>query len=153
MRPVNKNKKGVALIWAITAFVIVLLVVTGILMMAQVYHKRENTSILKTRADYYARSGINILSSQITSGDIDPAADIMDNSGSPVSYVVEPVSYVVEIQDGTEKIDVSVKCSMPKASYQMTMEASYSIANVSKTVYGRMEKTAGVWKFMGFYVN
>jgi hypothetical protein len=146
MRPVNKNKKGVALIWAITAFVIVLLVVTGILMMAQVYHKRENTSILKTRADYYARSGINILSSQITSGDIDPAADIMTNSGSPVSYVVE-------IQDGTEKIDVSVKCSMPKASYQMTMEASYSIANVSKTVYGRMEKTAGVWKFMGFYVN
>jgi hypothetical protein len=115
-------------------------------MMAQVYHKRENTSILKTRADYYARSGINILSSQITSGDIDPAADIMTNSGSPVSYVVE-------IQDGTEKIDVSVKCSMPKASYQMTMEASYSIANVSKTVYGRMEKTAGVWKFMGFYVN
>lgn len=140
----EKNKKGVAIIWALVAMLVIVLVVTGILMMAQVFNKRENTAVLETQADYYARSGINIISSQITSGEL----DTMLNDGSSTD-----INLVVEITDGSEKIPVSIKIDRHLASYQLNIQATYTKGNIEANVYGRMVKKADTWVFDGFYVK
>lgn len=140
----EKNKKGVAIIWALVAMLVIVLVVTGILMMAQVFNKRENTAVIKTQADYYARSGINIISSQITSGELDS----MLNDGSS-TYI----NLVVEITDDSEKIPVSIKIDRHLASYQLNIQATYTKGNIEANVYGRMVKKADKWDFDGFYVK
>ena len=140
----EKNKKGVAIIWALVAMLVIVLVVTGILMMAQVFNKRENTAVLETQADYYARSGINIISSQITSGEL----DTMLNYGSSTD-----INLVVEITDDSEKIPVSIKIDRHLASYQLNIQATYTKGNIEANVYGRMVKKADKWDFDGFYVK
>ncbi len=140
----EKNKKGVAIIWALVAMLVIVLVVTGILMMAQVFNKRENTAVLETQADYYARSGINIISSQITSGEL----DTMLNDGSSTD-----INLVVEITDDSEKIPVSIKIDRHLASYQLNIQATYTKGNIEANVYGRMVKKADKWDFDGFYVK
>lgn len=140
----EKNKKGVAIIWALVAMLVIVLVVTGILMMAQVFNKRENTAVIKTQADYYARSGINIISSQITSGELDS----MLNDGSSTD-----INLVVEITDDSEKIPVSIKIDRHLASYQLNIQATYTKGNIEANVYGRMVKKADKWDFDGFYVK
>lgn len=140
----EKNKKGVAIIWALVAMLVIVLVVTGILMMAQVFNKRENTAVLETQADYYARSGINIISSQITSGEL----DTMLNDGSSTD-----INLVIEITDESEKIPVSIKIERKLASYQLNIQATYTKGNIEATVYGRMVKKADTWVFDGFYVK
>lgn len=140
----EKNKKGVAIIWALVAMLVIVLVVTGILMMAQVFNKRENTAVIKTQADYYARSGINIISSQITSGELDS----MLNDGSSTD-----INLVVEITDGSEKIPVSIKIERKLASYQLNIQATYTKGNIEANVYGRMVKKSDKWDFDGFYVK
>lgn len=140
----EKNKKGVAIIWALVAMLVIVLVVTGILMMAQVFNKRENTAVLETQADYYARSGINIISSQITSGEL----DTMLNDGSSTD-----INLVVEITDDSEKIPVSIKIERKLASYQLNIQATYTKGNIEANVYGRMVKKADKWDFDGFYVK
>lgn len=144
----SKNPKGVSLVWAMVVMIVVLLIVTGILMMAQVFNKRENTTILETKADYYARSGINIMSSQIKSGAISEQTDLPQggDAGSEKSYVVE-------ITDNGDVIPVTVIIKRDKASYQLNLEATYTRANVTKTVCGRMSKSAGEWQFDGYYVE
>jgi type II secretory pathway component PulK len=142
-----KNKSGVALIWAIIVMMVSILIVTGILMMAQVYHKRENTAILETQADYYARSGINIVSSQLTSGAFDDEL----SSTSTMEF-----KYVVEITDGEDKIPVNIIIHRNVASYQLNIESTYtnpSNTNITKTVFGRMLKQDGSWVFQGYYVE
>ncbi len=140
----EKNKKGVAIIWALVAMLVIVLVVTGILMMAQVFNKRENTAVLETQADYYARSGINIISSQITSGEL----DTMLNDGSSAD-----IDLVVEITDESEKIPVSIKIERNLASYQLNIQSTYTKGNIEANVYGRMIKKADKWVFDGFYVK
>ena len=142
----EKNKKGVAIIWALVAMLVIVLVVTGILMMAQVFHNRENTAVIKTQADYYARSGINIISSQITSGELDS----MLNDGSSTD-----INLVVEITDGSEKIPVSIKIERKLASYQLDIQSTYTKGNIEAIVYGRMVKSEDTskWVFDGFYVK
>lgn len=140
----EKNKKGVAIIWALVAMLVIVLVVTGILMMAQVFNKRENTAVLETQADYYARSGINIISSQITSGEL----DTMLNDGSSTD-----INLVVEITDDSEKIPVSIKIDRHLASYQLNIQATYTKGNIEANVYGRIVKKADKWDFDGFYVK
>lgn len=142
----EKNKKGVAIIWALVAMLVIVLVVTGILMMAQVFNKRENTAVIKTQADYYARSGINIISSQITSGEL----DTMLNDGSSTD-----INLVIEITDESEKIPVSIKIDRTRAYYQLDIQSTYTKGNIEATVYGRMVKNEDTskWKFDGFYVK
>lgn len=159
----EKNKKGVAIIWALVAMLVIVLVVTGILMMAQVFNKRENTAVIKTQADYYARSGINIISSQITSGELDEI--LSKKSDEDGNYNVDqtnstfktsnPINLVVEITDGSEKIPVSIKIERNLASYQLNIQATYTKGNIEANVYGRMVKKAdtGKWVFDGFYVK
>lgn len=142
----EKNKKGVAIIWALVAMLVIVLVVTGILMMAQVFNKRENTAVIKIQADYYARSGINIISSQITSGEL----DTMLNDGSSTD-----INLVIEITDESEKIPVSIKIERKLASYQLNIQATYTKGNIEANVYGRMIKSSETnkWVFDGFYVK
>lgn len=142
----EKNKKGVAIIWALVAMLVIVLVVTGILMMAQVFNKRENTAVIKTQADYYARSGINIISSQITSGEL----DTMLNDGSSTD-----INLVIEITDESEKIPVSIKIDRTRAYYQLDIQSTYTKGNIEANVYGRMVKSEDTskWVFDGFYVK
>ena len=157
----EKNKKGVAIIWALVAMLVIVLVVTGILMMAQVFNKRENTAVIKIQADYYARSGINIISSQITSGELDEILnkksdnngnyDIVQTTGSQAN----PINLVIEITDGSEKIPVSIKIDRTRAYYQLDIQSTYTKGNIEATVYGRMVKSEDTskWVFDGFYVK
>lgn len=160
----EKNKKGVAIIWALVAMLVIVLVVTGILMMAQVFNKRENTAVIKIQADYYARSGINIISSQITSGELDEILnkksdnngnyDIDQTTGSTGSQA-NPINLVIEITDGSEKIPVSIKIDRTRAYYQLDIQSTYTKGNIEANVYGRMVKNEDTskWKFDGFYVK
>lgn len=151
----KKNQKGVAIIWALVAMLVIVLVVTGILMMAQVFNKRENTSVLETQADYYARSGVNIISAQITSGSFDTQIgklkyDEKDkNKGEESEF-----ECVVEVTDGDEKIPISVTVKKDKGS-QLDIEATYENTNgtISRTVHGKMGRKNGKWAFSGFYVK
>ena len=157
----EKNKKGVAIIWALVAMLVIVLVVTGILMMAQVFNKRENTAVIKTQADYYARSGINIISSQITSGELDEILnkksdedgnyDIDQTTGSQAN----PINLVIEITDESEKIPVSIKIDRTRAYYQLDIQSTYTKGNIEANVYGRMVKSEDTskWVFDGFYVK
>lgn len=157
----EKNKKGVAIIWALVAMLVIVLVVTGILMMAQVFNKRENTAVIKTQTDYYARSGINIISSQITSGELDEILnkksdedgnyDIDQTTGSQAN----PINLVIEITDESEKIPVSIKIDRTRAYYQLDIQSTYTKGNIEANVYGRMVKSEDTskWVFDGFYVK
>ena len=159
----EKNKKGVAIIWALVAMLVIVLVVTGILMMAQVFNKRENTAVIKTQADYYARSGINIISSQITSGELDEILN--KKSDEDGNYNVDqtnlifktsnPINLVIEITDGSEKIPVSIKIDRTRAYYQLDIQSTYTKGNIEANVYGRMVKSEDTskWVFDGFYVK
>lgn len=157
----EKNKKGVAIIWALVAMLVIVLVVTGILMMAQVFNKRENTAVIKTQADYYARSGINIISSQITSGELDEILNKKsDNNGNydidqTTGSQANPINLVIEITDGSEKIPVSIKIKRKLASYQLDIQSTYTKGNIEANVYGRMVKSEDTskWVFDGFYVK
>lgn len=157
----EKNKKGVAIIWALVAMLVIVLVVTGILMMAQVFNKRENTAVIKTQADYYARSGINIISSQITSGELDEILN--KKSDEDGNYNVDqttgsqanPINLVIEITDESEKIPVSIKIDRTRAYYQLDIQSTYTKGNIEANVYGRMVKSEDTskWVFDGFYVK
>ncbi len=150
----EKNKKGVAIIWALVAMLVIVLVVTGILMMAQVFNKRENTAVIKIQADYYARSGINIISSQITSGELDEILNKKSDNNTTGSQA-NPINLVVEITDGSEKIPVSIKIDRTRAYYQLDIQSTYTKGNIEANVYGRMVKSEDTskWVFDGFYVK
>lgn len=56
----RRRPKGSALLWAVLSLLIVMIIVTGILALNKSYAAEEISIVASRRAEYYARSGIEL---------------------------------------------------------------------------------------------
>lgn len=138
MKLYKANQKGVSIVWAILSFVIILLVVTGVLMTAQVFHKRERNDISQKQADYLARSAIDIFTNQITGNQI------------KISEIGDGNIYAVEINDNEKKYDpIEVKIDK-KTNFYISYTATAKYGGMTGKLSGSVYKSAGDWAFQGY---
>lgn len=81
----NKKMKGSAILWAVCTLLIFMIIVSAVIVLSQFYMNRELTSFSDKQAEYYAKSGAEIIASEIINEKgINSMGDIVDNGAFPV---------------------------------------------------------------------
>lgn len=132
----GKKLKGSALLWAICTLLIFMVIVTGIVSLNQQYVNEEINSYSEKKAEYIARSGIDIIVSEIENGKLDEY--LKDTSEFNIILEMEEgVSCDITVQNGDKLITL----------------VSKSQNGVSKeTVCARLKRSRGKWEFIGYFI-
>ena len=153
----KKKLKGSALLWSVCALLIVVFVLTGLLALNKAYAEEEINNIASRRAEYYARSGIELTADMIINNkdrnelgvdlkdidkkfeDDDPTKTLISEKKLTVEFELEcPVKVEIERTSG----DILKLSSKATAGY-ITREVT---AIMEQTGNGATEK----WELKGY---
>lgn len=164
----KKKLKGSALLWSVCALLIVVFVLTGLLALNKAYAEEEINNIAARRAEYYARSGIELTADMIKKGKLVGAEG--SSSDSILNYVIS--SQTGKRDDGTydggeapdeKKLEVTfdfdgneVTVLIERAGDEVLSLKSYAEAGyMNRTLTGimRYDNMGKTWGFDGYATN
>ena len=162
----KKKLKGSALLWAVCALLIVVFVLTGLLALNKTYAEEEINNIAARRAEYLARSGVELTADMIINNKL-----LGDSSYTIKNMVVASKTEgkaEVEIPETNQKISVNeskleVKFNTENGDITVLIERvgddmlslkSYAEAGyMNKTITGVMECVNNKWELKGYVTN
>ncbi|MBP0976741.1 MAG: hypothetical protein J6P89_01000 [Oscillospiraceae bacterium] len=164
----KKKLKGSALLWSVCALLIVVFVLTGLLALNKAYAEEEINNIAARRAEYYARSGIELTADMIKKGTLTGAEG--EGSDSIFNYVIS--SQTGKRDDGTydggeapdeKKLEVTFNLDGNEVTVliertgdeALSLRSSGKAGYMSRTVTGIMkyDSISKKWEFGGYATN
>ncbi len=134
----NKKKfKGSAILWAICTLLIFMIIITGIISLNQQYVIEEINSYSEKKAEYIARSGVDIISDEIMSKKLE--SYLLDDKAT--------FSVSLKLEDGVE-CDVQVE----KNGKFVTVISTSKSGDREDTVCSKLKKQNDEWCFLGYYI-
>lgn len=137
----RKKLKGSAMLWSICALLIVVFVLTGLLAINRSYAEVEINNIASRRADYYARSGVEVTAGMISDETLVPGGKIMDT-------VTQTKEAEVTYDWGTVKIERA-------GDEVLRLTSTATAGNMSRTVTAllKYDMVGQKWELKGYATN
>lgn len=110
----RKKLKGSALLWSVCALLIVAFVLTGLLAINKSYAEEEINNIASRRAEYLARSGVELTVNLIENNKLEQISDTSkgENVEALITYELgEPVTVKITKSHGKQIIIRSFACA------------------------------------------
>ncbi|MBQ5988841.1 MAG: hypothetical protein IJL67_05050 [Oscillospiraceae bacterium] len=150
----KKKLKGSALLWAVCALLIVVFVLTGLLALNKTYAEEEVNNIAARRAEYLARSGVELTADMIMNnklvGDGKNIDTLVVSSQDPKNK--EGIDSKLEVKFNTE--DGEIKVIIERVGVDMLSIKSYAEAGyMNRTITGVMERKSNIWGLTGYVTN
>lgn len=142
----RKKLKGSALLWSVCALLIVAFVLTGLLAINKSYAEEEINNIASRRAEYLARSGVELTSDLIEEGkllqvsEISPANEYgkkFKNREAVITYSLDEPVTVKVTKGGDHKILISSEASAGNMNYTVCAVMNYDLVK-------------NIWEFEGY---
>ncbi|MBR6924579.1 MAG: hypothetical protein IKH50_08595 [Oscillospiraceae bacterium] len=135
----KKKLKGSALLWAVCALLIVVFVLTGLLALNKTYAEEEINNIAARRAEYLARSGIELTADMI----------INNNNSNKLGVDLKDIDKKFEDDDPTKALKSEVKLSIEfeldcpvKVEIERTSGDTLKLSSTATSGYMTREVTA-----------
>ena len=165
----KKKLKGSALLWAVCALLIVVFVLTGLLALNKTYAEEEINNIAARRAEYLARSGIELTADMITKGTLVGAESSEDNDPRAVlNYVIStetgkkedgtysggtaPNEQKLEVKFKTDNGDITVLIERI-GDNMISLKSNARAGYMNRTITGVMKCTDKKWELTGYATN
>lgn len=135
----KKNEQGSALLWAVCTLLILTLLLAGFMAIATSYYGVESKKLSKTQAEYFARSGIELVSGEMT-------ADFGDEENPYIPIADKDVTVKLDL-NGTECIVVCTLVTGQQINLQSTVTINGQTAVISARVITLDNEN---WQFDGY---
>ena len=134
----GKKLKGSALLWAICTLLIFMVIVTGIVSLNQQYVNEEINSYSEKKAEYIARSGIDIVVNEIENGKLD------EHLKKALEFNI-----ILEMEEG-----VSCDITVQKSDKFITLVSKAQNGISEDVVCARLvlRRVKNKWEFLGYFV-
>ena len=159
----KKKLKGSALLWSVCALLIVVFVLTGLLALNKTYAEEEINNIAARRAEYLARSGVELTADMITNKKLVGDTDIKTWVVSPDSEKKEDGTYINGTAPDEKKLEVvfstdngDIKVTVERIGDDVLSLKSFAEAGyMNRTVTAVMEydNTQKTWELTGYATN
>ena len=150
----KKKLKGSALLWAVCALLIVVFVLTGLLALNKTYAEEEINNIAARRAEYLARSGVELTADMIMENKLLADSSNIDTVvvSSEDENNKDGIDSMIEVKFSTGNGDITV--TVERVGDNMLSLKSYAEAGyMNRTITGVMERTSNKWELKGYVTN
>ncbi len=142
----RKKLKGSALLWAVCSLMVVAFVLTGLLAVNKSYAEEEINNVASRRAEYLARSGVELTSDLIEDGKLIQVSEISSaneygktykNREAVITYDLDELVTVKVTKCGDQKILIRSEATAGNMNYIMCAVMNYDLIKKS-------------WEFEGY---
>lgn len=149
----RKNEQGAALLWVICALVILTVLLSGFMSIASSYYKEERSTLALKQADYFARSGIELVISEIAVEFEYPETEgeepTVTNSFIP-SSVDDPLTVSLDLQSSYLDSPCTVKIELLDSN-TILLTSSATVGKQRSEVMAKLTSEDGYqWTFLGY---
>ncbi len=149
----KKNEQGAALLWVICALVILTVLLSGFMSIASSYYKEERAVLASKQADYYARSGIELVISEIAVEFEYPQNEgeqpVQNNAFVPAS-AEDPLTVTLDLQTAYLDSPCVVRIELLDSN-TILLTSTASVNKQRAQVMAKLTSEDGYqWEFLGY---